>query len=74
MSKKILRNVLYSAGMAAALGFGAAQVFATPGAQKAKFACDPWDEPRCIEYCQNRGADSGTCDVQFVNRCRCIYW
>lgn len=74
MSRGMLRNALFSTVTVSALGFGASQAFAVPGAQKARFACEPWDEPRCIEYCQNLGADTGTCDVRYVNRCRCIYW
>lgn len=75
MSEKILRNSLFSAVTAAALGFGALQAFAAPTASKARLSCgDPWEEVRCIEYCQGLGADSGTCDVRYFNRCRCIYW
>lgn len=74
MRRTILHRVLFSAATTAALGFGASQAFATPEAQKARFACNPNDEPRCIAYCQNLGADTGTCDERYVNRCRCIYW
>ena len=71
---KMLRNGLFAAATLSALGFGAAQAFAAPAAPTSRFACNPWDEPRCIEYCQNKGADTGTCDERYVNFCRCIYW
>jgi hypothetical protein len=74
MERKILSRSVFAGLAAAALGFGATQAFAAPSAQSARFACEPWDEPRCIEYCQNLGADTGTCNVQYVNRCKCIYW
>ena len=74
MSREILRKTLFSTVTGAALVFGASQAIAAPSAQQTRLACNTWDEPRCIEYCQNLGADTGTCDPQYVNFCRCIYW
>jgi hypothetical protein len=74
MSEKILRTTLFSAVTAAALAFGASQAFAAPGAQATMFACEPWSDAHCIEWCQARGADTGTCDPSYVGGCRCFYW
>lgn len=72
---RTLRNGLFSAMTVTAMGFGVSQAFAAPSAPTGRLACEPWDEPRCISYCQEQmGADTGTCDPGYVNRCRCIFW
>lgn len=69
------RTWLFASLTAAALGFGTSQVFAAPAAPATRFACNPWDEPRCITYCQEQmGADTGTCQEGYHLNCKCIWW
>lgn len=51
------RKGIFALAVAAALGFGAAQAFASPGAEAAR-ACS---QPQCDQYCKSRGATGGQC-------------
>lgn len=51
------RNGIFGLAVAAALVFGGAQAFASPGAASAR-ACS---QPRCDQYCKSRGATGGDC-------------
>lgn len=55
-----VRNGIFGLAMAAALGFGGAQAFASPAAaQEAERACNGG---QCNRDCRARGADGGFCD------------
>jgi hypothetical protein len=59
MTRRMQRG-LFAAAMAAALGFGAAQAFASPGAAAdVERACSGG---QCNRDCKARGADGGFCD------------
>lgn len=58
---------LFSASMAAALGFGAAQAFATPGTAARVAACS---DERCDANCVSRGYAYGDCST---GACRCFH-
>lgn len=59
MSRRMHRG-LFALATAAALGFGAAQAFASPGAAaEAERACSGG---QCNRDCRARGADGGFCD------------
>jgi hypothetical protein len=75
MSARILRNGLFSALTAVALGFGATQAFAAPdAASAAKFACDNAADARCNTWCQGRGYDAGICNPIYVGGCQCFHY
>lgn len=58
--KRGIRSGLFAAAMAAALGFGGAQAFASPGAgAEAERACSGG---QCNRDCRQRGYDGGFCD------------
>ena len=54
------RTGIFSLTVAAALAFGAAQAFASPGAAKAQRACDP---AQCDASCKARGFTGGYCQL-----------
>ncbi len=59
MTRRMQRGV-FAAAMAGALGFGAAQAFASPGTSAdAERACS---SGQCNRDCKARGADGGFCD------------
>jgi hypothetical protein len=58
---------LFAAGAAGALGFGAAQAFATPAAASATLACS---DERCDAICVSRGFAYGDCST---GACRCFH-
>lgn len=60
------RRVFFALGTAAALGFGGAQAFASPGAPEAERACSGG---HCNRDCKQRGFDGGFCDQ---GGCICI--
>lgn len=61
------RQGIFGAAMAAALAFGGAQAFASPGAPtEAERACSGG---QCNRDCRARGADGGFCDQ---GGCICI--
>ena len=56
-----IRSGMFAAAMAAALGFGGAQAFASSGAaMEAERACDP---AQCDANCKARGATGGYCQM-----------
>jgi hypothetical protein len=65
--KRRIRGGMFAAAMAAALGFGGTQAFASPGtAADAERACSGG---QCNRDCRARGADGGFCDQ---GGCICI--
>jgi hypothetical protein len=59
MMKRTMQRGMFAAAMAAALGFGGAQAFASPGAAaQGERACS---QPQCDESCRARGATGGQC-------------
>jgi hypothetical protein len=62
--KTLLRNAVFAATVAASLGFGSVQAFASPGdSVREKTPCQTW--------CRMRGYDDGA----VVNgACGCWYW
>lgn len=72
MSHRILRNGLFSAVTVAALGFGATQALAAPGATASRMACDARADSRCRTYCQSNGYDTGWCDPLWYAGCHCM--
>jgi hypothetical protein len=58
---------LFGLAMAAALGFGGAQAFASPGAAAAERVCT--NSAACKRDCIARGFDGGFCDQ---GGCMCI--
>jgi hypothetical protein len=61
------RSGLFALATAAALGFGGAQAFASPGAAAdAERACNG---PQCREYCRSIGYDDGRCNQ---GSCGCL--
>jgi hypothetical protein len=56
--KRAIRSGMFVAAVVAALGFGGAQAFASPGAAKAERACDP---AQCDANCKARGFTGGYC-------------
>ena len=65
--KRRIRSGMFAAAMAAALGFGGAQAFASPGAaEAAERACSGG---QCNRDCRARGYDGGFCDQ---GGCICI--
>ena len=56
--KRRIRSGVFAAAMAAALGFGGAQAFASPGAATAERACDL---AQCDANCRARGFTGGYC-------------
>jgi hypothetical protein len=58
-----VRNVVFSLATTLALGFGAAQAFAAPGAAAgaAVQACTSLQSYRCGQDCKSRGYPWGTC-------------
>jgi hypothetical protein len=64
--KRGIRGGMFAAAVAAALGFGGAQAFASPGAAEAERACNGG---QCNRDCRARGADGGFCDQ---GGCICI--
>ena len=65
--KRTTRGGMFAAVMAAALGFGAAQAFASPGAAaQTERACSGG---QCRSDCRARGYDGGFCDQ---GGCICI--
>jgi hypothetical protein len=60
MMKRGIRGGMFAAAVVAALGFGGAQAFASPGAAAdAERACSGG---QCNRDCRARGADGGFCD------------
>jgi hypothetical protein len=59
MKRRMQRGV-FAAAMAAALGFGGAQAFASPGAATAGRACDL---AQCDANCKARGFTGGYCQL-----------
>jgi hypothetical protein len=57
--KRGIRGGMFALATAAALGFGGAQAFASPGAAEAERACSGG---QCNRDCRARGADGGFCD------------
>jgi hypothetical protein len=56
--KRTMQRGFFALAMAAALGFGGAQAFASPGAEEV-WACSGG---QCNRDCKARGADGGFCD------------
>jgi len=54
------RKGLFVLAVAASLGFGGAQAFASPSAAKARLACD-WAQ--CDAACKARGFSGGYCQT-----------
>ncbi|HEU4881680.1 MAG TPA: hypothetical protein VFT45_05530, partial [Longimicrobium sp.] len=73
MSHK-LRNGLFSAVTVAALGFGATQVFASPGAGAAARACSVQRDIYCNGWCQSQGWDAGRCNPLYTGGCQCWFY
>ena len=57
--KRRIQSGMFAAAMAAALGFGGTQAFASPRAADAELACV---EGRCNRECRSIGYDEGVCD------------
>jgi hypothetical protein len=72
MSHNILRNGLFAAVTVAALGFGATQALAAPGARASRMACDAAADARCVTYCQSKHYDTGWCDPLWAGGCHCL--
>lgn len=63
-----MRSGLFALATAAALGFGGAQAFASPGAAAdAERACNG---AQCREYCRSIGYDDGRCNQ---GECGCLF-
>ena len=61
------RSGRFALATAAALGFGGAQAFASPGAAAdAERACNA---PQCRDYCRSIGYDDGRCTQ---GSCNCL--
>jgi len=70
-SSKLLRQGLFAAATTLALGFGAMEALAAPGAQRdAAAACTALWAAKCNDICIDRGYDYGTCDGE-TGRCLC---
>lgn len=63
-----LRGIVFGAGVAAALGFGAAQAAAAPGGApgERRLVCD---DLACLDYCERAGYSYGICRTD--GSCRC---
>lgn len=62
-----IRRGMFAAALAAALAFGGAQAFASPGAAAdAERACNG---PQCRQYCRSIGYDDGRCGQ---DGCACL--
>jgi hypothetical protein len=59
---KILRHGLFAAATTLALGFGARQALAAPGATAGAAACTAIWAAKCNDICQGKGYDYGVCD------------
>jgi len=69
---KMLRQGLFATAIAAVMGLGAVQAFASPRVDGGSArACNGEAELRCMEQCWKRGADGGSCGAGGV--CRCWY-
>ena len=67
---KILRHGLFAAATTLALGFGARQALAAPGATGDAAACTATWAAKCNDICVGKGYDYGTCDSQ-TGACLC---
>lgn len=71
-----IRNAVYSAATVLALGFGAAQAFAAPGAPQkdAGASCSGTQINSCYYSCRSRGYMSGICELSSSGYplCECI--
>lgn len=69
-----IRSAVFSAATVLALGFGAAQAFASPGtavrAEEKAFYCSA---SQCNFDCQRRGARGGFCEGPMYPTCQCYY-
>jgi hypothetical protein len=59
---KIARQGLFAAATTFALGFGAMEALAAPGAAAAPAACTAIWAAKCNDICQGKGYDYGICD------------
>lgn len=67
---KIARQGLFAAVTTLALGFGAREALASPGAQSAPAACTATWAAKCNDICIGKGYDYGTCDSA-TGACKC---
>jgi hypothetical protein len=58
----IARQGLFAAVMALALGFGAMEALAEPGAARGAAACTAQWAAKCNDICASKGYDYGVCD------------
>lgn len=70
---KLLRQGLFTAGVTLALGFGAMEALATPGAPSRGAACTATWAAKCNEICLGQGYDYGICDGA-TGRCVCKFY
>jgi hypothetical protein len=70
---RILRSLAFSLATVLALGFGASQALAKPGATAARL-CSAQEDQRCATYCQSIRADTGYCDPLYAGRCKCVFY
>lgn len=71
MGIKIARQGLFAAVTALALGFGALEALAAPGAPDGTAsACTAAFAVKCNGICETQGWDYGTCDAA-TGRCLC---
>lgn len=70
MRRTTLRNGVFAAVTAAALGFGATQALAAPQEKQGARLCSNENHAYCNQLCWNKGADGGYCTYQ---GCKCVY-
>jgi hypothetical protein len=70
---KMLRNGLFAAVTATALGFGATQAFAVPSGGATARACSTQQHAWCDQWCRSRGFDGGECNPLYQGDCRCWF-
>lgn len=68
---KIVRQGLFAAATALAMGFGAREALAAPAAEASvRAACTATWAAKCNDICVGKGYDYGTCDSQ-TGACLC---